>query len=182
MNRPNRSARKLLGIHYVEWVLVALVWIVLIHIVPSFLTTHYKAQESGLKVILKRLNEEQQQFYAQHGVFLDSSRNLTAAQPELQSPDRKYRFFNRRFKDKVFNYAVPKQEYEYGQYFVFPWNRFVGQKSWVGSVFVTDRAKKKTQTGICPIHDLNDEIVLTAAYGQFTCRAIQSSSLSKEGN
>lgn len=169
--KPGKTVGKLPSWRSVERVLVGLVLLCGIHLVPMFLSTPNKAKEAMAKSILQQMNQEQQQFYSQNGAFLEASRDLESFKAVYGDQKRLYRFFTRRMGDKVYSYAEPTQEYEFGQYFIFPWNRFVGLKRYVGIVRVTDRNTRATQAGICYIRSLDAEIVLTEAYGALSCRS-----------
>lgn len=171
MNHSGKTVSKLPYLRYVERVLMGLVLLGGIHLVPIFLSTPNKATESSAKLVLERMIQEQQQFYAQNGIFLDASRNLEFYKSAPGSEKPLYRFFTHRMSDRVYSYAEPIQEYKFGQFFIFPWNRFVGLKPYVGVVAVTDRKTKVTRSGICYIRSLDDVITLTEVYGALSCRS-----------
>lgn len=171
MNRPNKPVRKLLGIHYVEWVLLAFALLGFIHVVPVFFSTPNKGKEQSAKSVLAQMNEEQQRFYAQNSTFLDVSRNLEFYESGFSYDKPLYRFFTRRMSDRVYSYAEPIQEYEFGQFFIFPWNRYVGLKRYVGVVVVTDRNTRATRSGICYIRSLDAEIELIEVHSALSCQS-----------
>lgn len=157
-------------LRYLEPGLVALVLLVGIHAVPSFFSTPNKAKEASAKSVLKWMNQEQQRYYAQHGVFLEASRHLKVYQ-QISGDDKPlYHYFTRRIGGRVYSYAEPIKEYEFGRFFIFPWNRFVGLKRYMGVVLVSDRKTKTTQSGICYIPSLDARVTLTQRYGSLSCQ------------
>ncbi len=169
MKTPPQNRRKLGGLYWFEWVLLPLVGLGVIHVIPSFLSTPNKATESVQKQMLAKLNAEQQQSYAQRGTFLSQSRGVTRYQQELAMQTNPYNYTVRVLGDRVYTYAIPTPPYPHGEYFIFPWNRLVPLKSYVGVVVVSDRKTKTTQAEICGLRPLPHPVDKTASYGEPWC-------------
>ncbi|MCD8486074.1 MAG: hypothetical protein LRZ84_04850 [Desertifilum sp.] len=144
------------------WGTVAgLTLVTLIHAVPSFLSLPNKAKQSAAKAELLEMNQEQQQAYVQQGTFLRGSNRPT--RPNT------YRFSTQHNGDAVYSKAIPIREYEFGEFFIFPWNRFVPLRSYVGVVIVTNAQKRETLSTICAIYSQNQQISLIQQSGKLNC-------------
>ncbi|NES95691.1 MAG: hypothetical protein F6K32_10745 [Desertifilum sp. SIO1I2] len=144
------------------WGTVAgLTLVAFIHAVPSFLSLPNKAKQSAAKAELLEMNHEQQQAYVQQGTFLRGSNR--------QSSLNAYRFSTQHNGDAVYSKAIPIREYEFSEFFIFPWNRFVPLRSYIGVVIVTNAQKRETLSTICATHSQNQQISLIQQSGELTC-------------
>lgn len=141
----------------------------IIHITPSFLSVPNKAKQTAAREILKSMNQEQQEYFAKNGSFLEQSQKLRTYEAAYSSLKPYYRHSTRIFKNRAYSYAIPIQEYEFGQFLIFPWNRYVGLKSYVGIVVVTDSKTNMTESTVCWLKAPDEIIVPNRQHGALTC-------------
>lgn len=138
-------------------ILLGVVVIGIIHCIPIILSLPNKAKQSSVKQVLKLINREQEQYFTKNNIFLNDSLNLASYQTNFN--ETRYRYFTRKEQNTVYTYAVPIEEFEYGKYLIFPWNRYVGLNTYVGVVAVTDPKKKSTESSICDVHSMNGKFI-----------------------
>ncbi|TYQ30830.1 type IV pilin-like G/H family protein [Pseudanabaena sp. UWO310] len=129
----------------------------IIHCIPIILSLPNKARQSGTKQVLKLINREQEQYFSKNNTFLDNSLNLASYQTNFN--ETRYRYLTRKEQNTVNTYAVPIKEFEYGEFLIFPWNRYVGLNTFVGVVAVTDSKKKTAESSICDVHSVNGKFI-----------------------
>lgn len=134
-------------------IFLGIVAIGIIHCIPIVLSLPNKAKQSSVKQVLKLINREQEQYFSKNNTFLDNSLNLASYQTNFN--ESRYRYFTRKEQNTVYTYGVPIKEFEYGEFLIFPWNRYVGLNTYVGIVAVTDKKKKSTESSICDVHSVD---------------------------
>ncbi len=138
-------------------IFLGIVAIGIIHCIPIILSLPNKARQSGTKQVLKLINREQEQYFSKNNTVLDNSLNLASYQTNFNETG--YRYFTRKEQNIVNTYAEPIKEFEYGEFLIFPWNRYVGLNTFVGVVAVTDPKKKATESSICDVHSVNGKFI-----------------------
>ena len=155
MSHPEKKA---LGFPRLGTIFLGIVVIGIIHFIPIILSLPIKAKQSSMKQVLNLINREQEQYFTKNNTFLDNSLNLASYQTNLN--ETRYRYFTRKEQNTVYTYAVPIKEFEYGEFLIFPWNRYVGLNAYVGIVAVTDPKKKTTESSICDVHSVNGRFII----------------------
>lgn len=129
----------------------------IIHFIPVILSLPNKAKQSSMKQDLNLINREQEQYFTKNNSFLDNSLNLVSYQTNFN--ETRYRYLTRKEQNTVYTYAVPIKEFEYGEFLIFPWNRYVGLNTFVGIVSVTDPKKKSIESSVCAVRSVNGRFI-----------------------
>jgi type II secretory pathway pseudopilin PulG len=153
----SHQEKKAFGFSSLGTIFLGIVVIGIIHFIPIILSLPNKAKQSSMKQVLNLINREQEQYFTKTNTFLDNSLNLASYQTNFN--ETHYRYFTRKEQNTVYTYAVPIKEFEYGEFLIFPWNRYLRLNTYVGVVAVTDQKKKSTESSICGVRSVNGRFI-----------------------
>lgn len=135
------------------YLILLLIWAGwIIHFLPGFLSISNKAKESLAVSVIKQMNQRQKEHYRKKGYFLQSFITSEILNTEQLVKSNKFNYYVKSHSQSVYHYAIPIKDYEFGKFLIFPWNRYIPLKRYIGAVFVIDAKSKKTVEIICAVY------------------------------